>query len=344
MSMISKFKSVPPMIAPEPKAEDVVNNPGMFGVDTPKFPVPKVNIPEPPKDEFESVDPLKTGIFVFTQKPSRQDQMVHTEPAVDASTLFSYLAGNEEPQPPASPEPPERTMSVSSALVTNNSDPVDDAIRDAAKLLEDASYEALDAGFDVYNAVVKFGSDVGDVAEDVVDELAKPVGDLMYGNAVNDVVDFVSSEIVDRGLNGMRDIGLEKEADWVQNTGGDVIRFAGDAAKKTANAAEDAIDWMGEAASDVGDFAEDVVDAVADPVYDVMYGDAIDDVKKFGSDVLDEIGEAGEDALDAAGDAASDAADAAGDVIDDIGDAAGDGLDAAGDAAGDVGDWLGDLW
>jgi hypothetical protein len=235
-------------------------------------------------------------------------------------------------------------MSVSSALVTDNSDPVDEAIRDTGKLLEDVYYEGLDAGLDVYNAIVKFGSDVGDVAEDVVDELAKPVGDLMYGNTVEDVVDFVSTEIVDRGLNGMRDIGLDKEADWVQNTGGDVIRFAGEAAKKTGKAAEDVIDWMGDAASDVGDFAEDVVDGVADPLYDVVYGDAIDDVKKFGSDALDEIGQAGEDALDAIGDAASDATDAAGDVIDDIGDAAGDGLDTVGDAAEDVGDWLGDLW
>lgn len=324
MSMISKLKSVPLTIAPESQPEpDRVQQPAVPG--------PSTGIAST-SDGFESAGPLKTGIFEFVQQPSNDNEMLQPQPEVDASAFFDYVADVQDPQPPAPPEPPEKTMSVSSALSTNSSDPVGDAIDDAVQLLEDASNTALDAGVDTYLAVADVLSDVGDVAEDGIKELAKPVGYLMYGDPVNDVVNFVGTEIVDPGLNGMRDMGLEKEADWIQNTGGDVTRFVGKTANGAKEVANDVIDGIGDAASDVGDFAEDVINAVAEPAYYVVSGNAIDDVI-----------EAGEDAIGAIGDAAGDAADAAGDVIDDIGDAAEDGLDAVGDAAGDVGDWLDDL-
>jgi hypothetical protein len=288
-------------------------------------------------DSFESGDPLQTGIFKWIQKPSSgEDQMLQPQPAVDASTFFDYVADVQDPQPPAPPEPPEQTLNITSAVAADNSDPVEEAVNSALQFPEDASNTVLDEGVKFISSVGDFFTDVGDVAEDAVNELAKPVGDVMYGNTINDVVDFVSTEVVDRGLNAMRDIGLESEADWVQNTGGDAIRFAGDMVKEAGDIAEDVVDGVGDAASDVGDFAEDVIDAAAEPVSDLLTGDLIDDVIDTGEDAIDTIG-------DAIGDAAGDAADAAGDAIDDIGDAAEDGLDAIGDAAGDVGDWLDDL-
>jgi hypothetical protein len=324
MTMISKLKSVPLTISPESKPES-------NGIQQPKLPVPSTGIAAT-TDGFESADPVKTGIFAFTQPQSNADQMVQPQPAVDASAFFDLVSDVQDPQPPAPPEPPENSLNVTSGTTTDNSNLIEGTINDVTQFAENAKNTVLDEGVKLFSAIADGFTDVGDVAEDAVKEIAKPVGYVMYGNAVDDVVNFVSTEIVDRGLNGMRDIGLESEADWVQNTGGDVIRFAGDLVQEGGDIAEDVIDGIGDAGSDVGDFAEDVLDTVAEPVAYVLTGDAIDDVIN-----------AGEDAIGAIGDAADDAADAAGDVIDDIGDAAGDGLDAIGDAAGDVGDWLDDL-
>jgi hypothetical protein len=323
MTMISKLRSVRSTIAPELQ-------PDSNGVQETASPVPSAGIANT-ADGFESPDPLKTGIFTFTQQ-SNTDQMVTPQPEVDASAFFDYVADVQDPQPPTPPEPPANSLNVSSAVTADNSNFIDQTINDVLKFGEDASNTALDEGVKIFSAVADGFTDVGDVAEDVVKEIAKPIGDVMYGNTVDDVVDFVSTEVVDRGLNGMRDIGLENEADWIQNTGGDVIRFTGKTLKDGGEVAEDVVDGIGEAGSDVGDFAEDVIDTVAEPVSYVLSGDAIDDVIK-----------AGEDGIDAIGDAVGDAADSAGDVIDDIGDAASDGLDAIGDAAGDVGDWLDDI-
>jgi hypothetical protein len=321
MTMISKLRSVPITIAPE-------NQPESNAVQQPALTVPSTGIGDT-ADAFETANALNTGIFTFTQPQSNADQMVQEKPGVDASALFDYLAEAQDPKPPA---PPENSMNVSGAITTQNSNLIDETVNDATQFAEDASNTALVEGVKIFSAVADGFTDVGDVAEDAMKEIAKPVGDLVWGNTVNDVVDFVSTEIIDRGLNGMRDIGLESEADWIQNTGGDAIRFAGKTVKGAGEVAEDVIDGIGEAGSDVGDVAEDVIDAAAEPVSYVLGGEAIDDVIN-----------AGEDAIDAIGDAAGDAADAAGDAIDDIGDAAGDGLDAIGDAAEDVGDWLGDI-
>ncbi|MCI0446676.1 hypothetical protein L0152_26175 [bacterium] len=322
--MISKLRSVPLTIAPEPQQNaNEVHQPALL--------VPSAGIANAP-DSFESADPLKTGIFTFTQQQSNVDQMAQPKAEVDASTFFDYVADVQDPQPPAPPELPENSLNVTGAVTTDNSNRIDETINNVTQFAEDASNTVLDEGVKLFSAAGDFFTDVGDVAEDAIKEIAKPVGDVMYGDTVNDVVDFVSTEIVDRGLNGMRDAGLESEADWIQNTGGDVIRFAGKTAKGAGKVAEDVIDGIGDTGSDVGDFAEDVLDTVAEPVSYVLTGDAIDDVINTG-----------EDAIGAIGDAVGDAADAAGDVIDDIGDAAGEGLDAIGDAAGDVGDWLDDL-
>lgn len=321
MTMISKLRSVPLTIAPETQPES-------NAVQQPALSVPSTGIANT-ADAFESADALNTGIFTFTRPQSNGDQMVQEKPGVDASAFFDYLADAQDPKPP---EPPENSVNVTGAITTENSNLIDETVNDAMQIGEDASNTVLDEGLKLFSATADFFTDVGDVAEDAMKEIAKPVGDVMYGNTVNDVVDFVSTEIVDRGLNGMRDIGLESEADWIQNTGGDAIRFAGKTVKGAGEVAEDVIDGIGEAGSDVGDFAVDVIDTVAEPVSYVLTGEAIDDVIN-----------AGKDAIDAIGDAAGDAADAAGDAIDDIGDAAGDGLDAIGDAAGDVGDWLDDL-
>ncbi len=321
MTMISKLRSVPLTIAPE-------TQPDANAVQQPALSVPSTGIANT-ADAFESANALNTGIFAFTQSQSNADQMVQEKPGVDASAFLDYLADAQDPKPP---EPPENSLNVTGAITTENSNLIDETVNDVMQFGEDASNTVLDEGVKLVSAAADFFTDVGDVAEDAMKEIAKPVGDVMYGNTVNDVVDFVSTEIVDRGLNGMRDIGLENEADWIQNTGGDAIRFAGKTVKGAGEVAEDVIDGIGEAGSDVGDFAEDVLDTVAEPVTSVLTGEAIDDVIN-----------AGKDAIDAIGDAAGDAADAAGDAIDDIGDAAGDGLDAVGDAAGDVGDWLDDL-
>jgi len=319
--MISKLRSVPLTIAPE-------TQPDSNTVQQPALSVPSTGIANT-ADGFESAEALNSGIFTFTQPQSSGDQMVQEKPGVDASAFFDYLADAQDPKPP---EPSENSVNVTGAITTENSNPIDEKVNDAMQFGEDASNTVLDEGLKLFSATADFFTDVGDVAEDAMKEIAKPVGDVMYGNTVNDVVDFVSTEIVDRGLNGMRDIGLESEADWIQNSGGDAIRFAGKTVKGAGELAEDAIDGIGEAGSDVGDFTVDVIDTVAEPVSYVLSGEAIDDVIN-----------AGEDAIDAIGDAAGDATDAAGDAIDDIGDAAGDGLDAIGDAAGDVGDWLDDL-
>lgn len=321
MTMISKLRSVPLTIAPETQPES-------NAVQQPALSVPSTGIANTP-DAFESADALNTGIFTFTQPQSSGDQMVQEKPGVDASAFFDYLADAQDPKPP---ESPENSVNVTGAITTENSNLIDETVNDVMQFGENASNTVLDEGLKLFSATADFFTDVGDVAEDAMKEVAKPVGDLVYGNTVNDVVDFVSTEIVDRGLNGMRDIGLESEADWIQNTGGDAIRFAAKTMKGAGEVAEDVIDGIGEAGSDVGDFAVDVIDTVAEPVSYVLTGEAIDDVIN-----------AGKDAIDAIGDAAGDAADAAGDAIDDIGDAAGDGLDAIGDAAGDVGDWLDDL-
>lgn len=321
MTMISKLRSVPLTIAPETQPES-------NAVQQPALSVPSTGIANT-ADGFESAEALNSGIFTFTQPQSSGDQMVQEKPGVDASAFFDYLADAQDPKPPG---PPENSLNVTGAITTENSNLIDETVNDVMQFGEDASNTVLDEGLKLFSATADFFTDVGDVAEDAMKEVAKPVGDLVYGNTVNDVVDFVSTEIVDRGLNGMRDIGLESEADWIQNTGGDAIRFAGKTVKGAGEVAEDVIDGIGEAGSDVGDFTVDVIDTVAEPVSYVLSGEAIDDVIN-----------AGEDAIDAIGDAAGDAADAAGDAIDDIGDAAGDGLDAIGDAAGDVGDWLDDL-
>jgi hypothetical protein len=87
-------------------------------------------------------------------------------------------------------------------------------------------------------------------------------------------------EIVDTGLDTMREIGLGDEADWIENTAGDVFEFAGDAAHWAGDAAEDAADAIGDAASDAGDAAGDVIDDIGDAAEDVgdTLGDAADEV------------------------------------------------------------------
>ena len=94
-------------------------------------------------------------------------------------------------------------------------------------------------------------------------------------------IDF--SEVADTGLEVMKDIGLEEEAEWIENTVNDGIGFVGDAAHWAGDAAEDIGEELGGAAEDTGD----------------AIGDALDEI----------------------GGAAEDAADAAGDVVGDIGDA-----------------------
>ena len=237
MSMISKLKSVPLTIAPE-------SRPDSNDVQPTQLPVPSTGIANT-TDGFESANALNTGIFEFIQQQSKKDQMVQPQPEVDASTFFDYVADVQDPQPPAPPEPPENSLNVTGAVTTDNSNLIDESVNNVTQFAEDASNTVLDEGVKLISAAGDFFTDVGDVAEDAIKEIAKPVGDVMYGDAVDDVVDFVSTEIVDRGLNGMRDIGLESETDWVQNTGGDVIRFAGKTVKGASEVAEDVIDGIG---------------------------------------------------------------------------------------------------
>jgi hypothetical protein len=91
-------------------------------------------------------------------------------------------------------------------------------------------------------------------------------------------IDF--GEAIDTALDGLREIGLEDPADWIENTGGDAIDAAGDIAKWFGIAVEDIGDWTATAAEDtvdaVGGFVEDVGDTAGGVVEDV--GDFISDL------------------------------------------------------------------
>jgi hypothetical protein len=91
-------------------------------------------------------------------------------------------------------------------------------------------------------------------------------------------IDF--GETIDTVLDGLREIGLEDPADWIENTGGDAIEAAGDIAKWLGISAEDIGDWMANAAEDgvdaVGNFVEDVGDTAGGVIEDV--GDFIGDL------------------------------------------------------------------
>ncbi|MCI0415219.1 hypothetical protein L0222_20805 [bacterium] len=97
-------------------------------------------------------------------------------------------------------------------------------------------------------------------------------------------VDF--SEIIDTGLEGMREIGLEEEADWIENTAGDAIEFAGDAAKWAGDTAEDIGNEIGDAANDAGDVIGDAIDEIGGAAEDV--GDTIGDAAGDVGDWLDD--------------------------------------------------------
>jgi hypothetical protein len=139
-------------------------------------------------------------------------------------------------------------------------------------------------------------------------------------------IDF--GKAVDTALDGMREIGLEEPADWIENTGGDVIEFAGDAAKWTGGALEDAGEWSVQAGKDAFEAVEN----------------AAKETKEAAEAAAEAARKAAEDAAEAARKAAEEAAKAAQDALDAAAQAAEDAIDAAGDAAGDVVDWLEDLW
>ena len=93
-------------------------------------------------------------------------------------------------------------------------------------------------------------------------------------------VDF--SELADTGLEVMKDVGLEEEAEWIENTVNDGIGFVGDAAHWAGDAAEDA-------AGEIGDAAEDAGDAIGDALDEI--GDAAEDVGDTAGDVVGDIGD-----------------------------------------------------
>jgi hypothetical protein len=321
MSTINKLTFVPLTIAPETQPEPTTAEQSAAGI---------ANV----KDSFESAVPSNNEIFTTMQQSSQSNsQMLRTaESGVDPSSIFENIMDVRDPQPPVPPEPPEKTGRVSSALSINDSDAVGDAIDDAAQLVEDVSNEVIDAGNVAYSDIGDALSEYGDSFGNLVEKMTEPVGDLVNGDTVDDVLDFVSTAVVDPALIAMRYNGLEKEADWIQNTGGDAVRFVRDTTKKVRDMTEDVIDSVGDAASDAGDFAEKVLDTVTAPAYDVVTSDEMDDVINAGKDVIDAIG----DVPGAIGDLGESLADKAG-------DAAEDALDAVGDAAEDVKDWLDDL-
>ena len=96
-------------------------------------------------------------------------------------------------------------------------------------------------------------------------------------------IDF--SEIVDTGLEAMKEIGLGEEANWIENTAGDIIGFAGDVAKETGETLEDIGGEIGDAADDTGDAIGEALDAAGDAA-----GDALDEVGEVAGDVGDALG------------------------------------------------------
>jgi hypothetical protein len=139
-------------------------------------------------------------------------------------------------------------------------------------------------------------------------------------------IDF--GKAVDTTLDAMREIGLKEPADWIENTGGDVIEFAGDAAKWTGGALEDAGEWSVQAGKDAFEAVEN----------------AAKETKEAAEKAAEAAKKAAEEAAEAAKKAAEEAAQAAQDALDAAAEAAEDAADAVGDAAGEVVEWFEDLW
>lgn len=102
------------------------------------------------------------------------------------------------------------------------------------------------------------------------------------------------------GLDGMREVGLGDEANWISDRADDLVSYAGDAAHWAGDSAEDATKAIEQATKDATDAALKaagaafgwVGHAAEDP------GDAVDDVIETGEDIIDGAG----DLIDDAGD------------------------------------------
>ena len=80
MTMISKLRSVPLIIAPE-------TQPDSNTVQQPALSVPSTGIANT-DDGFESAEALNSGIFTFTQPQSSGDQMVQEETWCRCISIF----------------------------------------------------------------------------------------------------------------------------------------------------------------------------------------------------------------------------------------------------------------
>jgi hypothetical protein len=102
------------------------------------------------------------------------------------------------------------------------------------------------------------------------------------------------------GLDGMREIGLDEEADWISDRADDALQFAGDAAHWAGNTAEDAAKETAKAVEEAMKAAQK---ALADAMgWTIGAGEdpssAIDDIIETGEDLIEGAGEFVEDAVD----------------------------------------------